>query len=553
MERNASQNLLKMKNIFILALTLLFSLFFSQKKVDFILYNAKIYTVNQAFEIAEAMALQNGKIVELGTSKSILKKYQSNKKKDANGKSVFPGFIDAHCHFTGFALDAWKCELWGTKSWEEVLVRMQECSKTAPMEWLYGRSWDQNNWKIKEFPNKEKLDQLFPDRPVYLKRIDGHAAVANQKALDLAGVTNNTKVNGGEIEIKKGELTGILVDNAMELVEKHIPEIDEQLALSYIKKLQKTVFKNGLTSVHDCGITPEMFSLLEKSQSQNDLKLKVFALLDDNPKTYDEWISKGRFSVGNITFGGYKVFSDGALGSRGACLLKDYSDKKDWKGFLLSNPNHFKEIAQRLLKSNLQMATHAIGDSANRTILKIYGEVLKGKNDRRWRIEHAQIVDPNDYKYFSEFSVIPSVQPTHATSDMHWAESRLGKERLQHAYAYEELLNENGWLPLGTDFPVEEINPIKTFYAAVARKDSNGFPEKGFQKENALTREQTLQGMTIWAAKASFDEQKKGSLEKGKSADFVILNQDLMKVSEEEILHTKVLETWIDGVQVYQE
>ncbi len=540
-----------MKTLFSLLLFFTFSISFSQQKADFIIYNAKIYTVNHSFTIEEAMAVSGGKILDIGNSKDILKKYTSNNKQNANGKSVFPGFIDAHCHFTGFALDGWKCELWGTKSWDEILGKMQEYSKTAPMEWLYGRSWDQNNWEIKEFPDKEKLDQLFPNRPVYLKRIDGHAAIANQKALNIAGITPETKINGGEIEVENGKLTGILLDKAMLLLEKHIPEISENLALSYIKNLQKTIFENGLTSVHDCGITPKMFALLEKSQSKKDLKLKVFAFLEDNPDTYDEWISKGRFTVGNITFGGYKVFSDGALGSRGACLLHDYSDKKGWKGFMLSDEKYFREISKRLIKSNLQLATHAIGDSANRTILKIYAEVLRGKNDRRWRIEHAQIVNPEDFKYFGAYSVIPSVQPTHATSDMYWAESRLGKERLHHSYTYEELLKENGWIPLGTDFPVEEINPIKTFYAAVVRKDAKGFPEQGFQKENALTREQTLRGMTIWAAKASFDEDKKGSLEKGKSADFVILDQDIMQVPENKILDTKVLETWIDGVKVF--
>lgn len=518
---------------------------------DYVMYNARIYTVSDSFDIADAMAVYKGKIMGFGSRKVVLKSFKTDNRIDLQGKTVVPGFIDAHCHFTGFALDAWKCELWGTQSWEEILARMQEYSKNAPMEWLYGRSWDQNNWEVKEFPNKEKLDQLFPNRPVYLKRIDGHAAIANQKALDIAGITQNTKVKGGEIEQKNGKLTGILVDNAMLLVEKHIPEIEEKLALQYISDLQKTVFKNGLTSVHDMAITPEMFSLLQKSQQNKVLKLKIYALLEDNPETYDEWISKGRFSEGRITFGGYKVFSDGALGSRGACLLHDYSDKPGWKGFLLSEKKHFRNLAKKLVKSNLQMATHAIGDAANRTILKIYGEALKGKNDRRWRIEHAQIVDSADFGLFGKYSVIPSVQPTHATSDMFWAETRLGKSRMKSSYAYEELLKENGWLPLGTDFPVEEINPLNTFYAAVARKNREGLPEKGFQTENALTREQALRGMTIWAAKASFDEKEKGSLEVGKSADFVILNQDLMTVPENEILNTEVLETWIEGEKVF--
>jgi len=540
-----------MKKLINILFVLLSITVFGQKPVNFIIRNAKIYTVNQKFDTAEAMAIDNGMIVGIGKEKDILKKFVSSKTIDVKGRTIFPGFIDAHCHFTGFALDGWKCELWGTKSWEEILTRMQEYSKNAPMEWLYGRSWDQNDWEVKEFPNKEKLDELFPNRPVYLKRIDGHAAIANQKALDIAGITTDTKIEGGEIEKKNGKLTGILVDNAMRLVEKYIPEIDENLAKKYIAEMQKSCLGYGLTSLHDCGISESMFDLLFKVQDDNILKIKIFALMEDNPDTYEKWISKGRFTNGRITFGGYKVYSDGALGSRGACLIHDYSDKKGWKGFLLSEQEHFRTLANELIKSNLQMCTHAIGDSANRTILNIYGEVLKGKNDRRWRIEHAQIVNENDFDLFGKYSVVPSVQPTHATSDMYWAEQRLGKERLLNSYAYEKLLKENGWLPLGTDFPVEEINPVKTFYAAVIRKDAKGFPENGFQKENALTREQALKGMTIWAAKAAFDENEKGSLEIGKSADFVILDQDLMTVPEKDILKTQVLETWINGEKVF--
>ena len=534
-------------------LIVLFSivLFPAQKSADLIIHNAKIYTINQNFDVAESMAIYDGKIIAVGKSKQILKKFQSKNIQNLQGKTVFPGFIDAHCHFTGYALDGWKCELWGTKSWEEIVSKMQKYSKNAPMEWLYGRSWDQNDWAVKEFPNKEKLDQLFPNRPVYLKRIDGHAAIANQKALDIAGITTNTKIEGGEIEQKNGKLTGILIDNAMLLVEKFIPEIDENLAKKYISEMQKTCFSYGLTSVHDCGISEHQFSLLEKIQDDKILKMKIFALLQDDPKTYEKWISRGRFTDENITFGGYKVYSDGALGSRGACLIHDYSDKKDWKGFLLSEKKHFENLAKKLKYSDLQMVTHAIGDSANRTILNIYGEVLGIKNDRRWRIEHAQIVDQNDFNLFGKYAVIPSVQPTHATSDMYWAEQRLGKNRLKFSYAYQDLLQQNKWLPLGTDFPVEEINPIKTFYAAVVRKDAKNFPENGFQKENALTREQALRGMTIWAAKSAFQEKELGSLEVGKSADFVVLNQDLMKVEENKILETKVLETFSNGEKVH--
>jgi len=246
------------------------------------------------------------------------------------------------------------------------------------------------------------------------------------------------------------------------------------------------------------------------------------------------------------------MFADGALGSRGACLLQPYSDQKNWRGFLLSDPKHFQQIAEKIIKSNFQLATHAIGDSANRVMLKIYASVLKGKNNRRWRIEHAQILAPSDINMFGQYSIIPSVQPTHATSDMYWAGSRLGKKRLKTAYAYKQLLDQNGWLPLGTDFPVEDINPIYTFYAAVVRKDLKGFPANGFQPENALSRIEALRGITLWAAKANFEEKEKGSIEVGKYADFVILDNDIMKIKGADLPKVKVLKTYVNGEKVYE-
>ena len=516
-----------------------------------IVHNAKIYTVDSGFNVVEAMAINDGKIVASGTNENILNTYESDSTIDAHNKFIFPGFIDAHCHFTGYATDQWKCDLTGTNSFEEIIDKINSYSKTAPMDWIYGRGWDQNDWSIKSFPNKKVLDSLFPNRPVFLKRVDGHAALVNQKALELSGINVQTIIAGGSIEIKEGKLTGILIDNAMDLVEKNIPSITNDLAKKYFIEMQQMCFEQGLTGVHDCGVSEHTIELIEQAQKSGDLKMKIFALLSDSANYYDKWIKKGPYKTNGLHVGGFKLYADGALGSRGACLLSEYNDKKNWNGFLLSDAIHFKNIAEKLVNTAFQMCTHAIGDSGNRTILKIYSDVLKEKNDKRWRIEHAQVINQSDFHYFRAFSIIPSVQPTHATSDMYWAKDRIGDERIKGAYAYQTLLKENGWLPLGTDFPVEYISPFKTFLAAVFRIDDKGFPNDGFQIEQGLTREQAIRGITIWAAKAAFEENEKGSLEMGKAADFIILDTDLMGCKREDVLKTKLMATYIDGRKVF--
>jgi predicted amidohydrolase YtcJ len=295
-----------------------------------------------------------------------------------------------------------------------------------------------------------------------------------------------------------------------------------------------------------------MVNTIEQLQNKGDLKMRMYVLLMDRPENYDYLFKRGIIKTSRLTVRGFKMYADGALGSRGACLLQDYTDQPKWKGFLLSDQKHFEDIAQKLAKTNFQLATHAIGDSANRVILKIYASVLKGKNDRRWRIEHAQVLSPEDMHLFGDYSIIPSVQPTHATSDMYWAGKRLGTFRMKTSYAYAELLAQNGWIPLGTDFPVENINPIYTFYAAVERKDLKGFPAGGFQPENALTRQEALRGMTIWAAKVNFEEKEKGSIEPGKYADFVILDKDIMTIKGNALPNVKVLKTYVNGEMVYE-
>ena len=523
----------------------------TKQKVSMLFYNAKIYTVDSAFSTVEAMAIQDGKILETGRSEALMEKYNSDNMLDAEGKFIFPGFIDAHCHFTGFATDSWKCELTGTSSFEEIISKIKAYSTNAPMYWIYGRGWDQNDWQNKSFPDKKLLDSLFPNRPVFLKRIDGHAALANQKALDIAGITATSSINGGSFEKKNGMLTGMLIDNAMDEVERFIPQISDSLAKKYFSDMQQKCFALGLTGVHDCGINEHTVNLIDEAQKEGLLKMKIFALLSDSSHYYDRWIAKGPYKTDKLHVGGFKLYADGALGSRGACLLKDYEDQAHWKGFLLSNQSHFQEVAEKLSKSSFQMCTHAIGDSGNRIILNTYAKVLNGKNNKRWRIEHAQVMDSSDFHFFKENNIIPSVQPTHATSDMYWAETRIGKSRIPYAYAYKQLLEQNNWMPLGTDFPVEDISPFKTFFAAVFRQDSKGYPKAGFQLNNALTREQAIRGMTIWAAQSAFEEKEKGSIESGKAADFIILDKDLLHCKKEEVLSAKIIGAFINGEKVY--
>lgn len=524
----------------------------TKEKVDLLVYNGTIYTVDSSFSRKEAMVIKEGKIVETGTTAELQKKYSATESVDANGKFIYPGFIDAHAHFVGYGLGLQTVNLVGTGSWEEIIDKLKAFAATNPDGWLIGRGWDQNDWTVKEFPDNKLLNELFPDRPVFLTRVDGHAAVVNQKALDAAGVKAGYKLTGGDVEVKNGQLTGLLIDNAVDLVSAKIPAPTEEQFKKALQAAEKNCFAVGLTTIDDCGLDYQQALAIYALQQKKELKMRLYIMLSDTRANIDYLHSDRLTKTDRINIRGLKVYADGALGSRGACLLEPYHDKPDWSGFLLSSLNHFDSVAQVLRKRDLQMCTHAIGDSGNRAILNIYAKYLKGKNDLRWRIEHAQVVNQNDFNLFGANSIIPSVQPTHATSDMYWAADRLGAERVKGAYAYKQLLQQNGWLPLGTDFPVEDISTFKTFYAAVVRKDAKGWPEAGYQMENALTREEAMRGMTIWAAKSNFEEKEKGSLEKGKYADFVILDKDLLKVADTDILNTTVLKTFLNGEKVYE-
>lgn len=524
-----------------------------QKDVDnLMLSNGVIYTVNDVFEIADAMVISGGSIVAVGNAPKLREKYNISREIDLHGKPVFPGFIDPHGHFFGYAMNLRQADLTGTTSEEDVIARLKKHQEAFPASWILGRGWDQNDWENKKFPDKYMLDKAFPGTPVYLTRIDGHAAWVNSAALSLAGIKTGQAVKGGEILSDNRGYTGILLDNAMALVEKHIPVTGHRDQFLAIQAAEKNCLAVGLTMVGDAGLEKEMVLLMDSLQQSGQMKLRIYAMLNPSPENLEYFISKGHYRTDRLSVRSVKLFADGALGSRGALMISPYSDDPKNRGLQVSSSDFLVNTCKLAYENGYQVNTHCIGDSAVRLMLDIYSRFLPENNDLRWRIEHSQVIQPDDFPLFAVYGIIPSVQATHATSDMYWAGNRLGQERLKTAYAYKTLLAQNGWLANGSDFPVESINPVYGFYAAVARKDLSGNPPEGFMKGEALSREEALRAMTIWAAKACFEENKKGSLERGKLADFVVLDQDIMKAEENEIPKTRVLATWMDGIPVFQ-
>lgn len=523
----------------------------SQIQVDQILYNGTIYTVDEMFSTVEAMAVKDGRILATGTEKDILGKYAGTEMTDLEGRFVYPGLIDAHCHFVGYGTSLRNADLTGTGSFEEIIEILKEHQAKYPSEWILGRGWDQNDWEIKEFPTKEKLDLAFPGKPVLLTRIDGHGTIASTEALRRAKVTRNTKIEGGAILTKDGALTGMLVDNAIGLVRRVVPKSGKQAIINSIMQGQRNCFEVGLTTVHDAGLGFETIDLIDSLHKTGDLKMRIYAMLSPGTKNYEHYLRKGIYKTDRLNVRSIKLFADGALGSRGALLFEPYDDDPGNVGLAVNTDEFLREQCRLAYEYGYQVNTHCIGDSANRWMLDMYATFLKGQNDRRWRIEHAQIIHPDDFRKFGEYDIIPSVQSTHATSDMYWAEDRVGSERMKGAYAYRRLLEENGWLPNGSDFPVEHINPLFGYYALVARKDHKGWPAGGFQKDQAFNREEAFRAMTIWAARSAFEEEEKGSLEPGKMADFIITDKDLLTIPEEEIPAFRIRQTYIGGELVY--
>ena len=535
--------------IYLLIVASFFSCQKEKQQVDSIIINANIYTVNETFEKAEAFAIKDGKFIAVGTSKDIQNSYASENIIDVKGQTILPGLIDAHCHFLGLGFNQQAVNLVGTKSFDEVVNRVIDFQNKNKLDYIVGRGWDQNDWEVKEFPNNVLLSKLFPNTPIVLTRIDGHAILCNQAALDMGNVTVESKIEGGELKVEDGQLTGVLIDNAESLVMNFWPKPTRRDIVKSLLMAQDICFQNGLTTVDDAGLDKNDIEIIDSLQQTGDLKMRVYAMASGTKDNVDYYLNNGIVKTEKLNVRSFKFYADGALGSRGALLRAPYSDLPNHFGLLLTDLETFGNYANRIANSEFQMNTHAIGDSANHAVLNSYKVVLKGKNDRRWRIEHAQVISPEDFNLFND--IVPSVQPTHATSDMYWAEDRLGPERVKGAYAFKDLLKNYGKVALGTDFPVEQVSPFLTFYAAVARQDVNQYPEGGYQMENALTREETLKGMTIWAAYSNFEDQEKGSIEAGKFADFIIIDKNIMEVPVVEVPNIKVVKTFVGGESVY--
>lgn len=523
----------------------------TKQRADLLVYNAQVYTADEQNRVVSAFVVKDGVFVAVGDEQTLRKTYYFDAEQDLKKQTVLPGLIDAHAHFYGLGLFLSDVDLVGTQSEREVLDRLLATypanSKTALIR---GRGWDQNDWESGVFPHKSLLDSLYPDTPVVLERIDGHAYWVNQVVLDLAGINAQTKVAGGFVVMDSGEPTGVLIDGPMSLVDAVLPQKSPEDQETALLMAQTEVLSYGITALSDAGLDRQVIELMDQMHQQNKLLLRIDAMISNTAENLDYYLPKGVYVTPKLRVGSVKVYGDGALGSRGAALKRPYADYPGHFGAMVTPVEAIEKLAHRLAKTDFQMNTHAIGDSANAVVLKSYQKVLADKPGRRWRVEHAQIIDGPDIPSFSS-DIIPSVQPTHATSDMYWAEKKLGSERMNGAYAYARLLKQSGILALGTDFPVEQVNPFLTFYAATTRQDTSGWPEGGFLPDEALSRTETLWGMTRWAAYAMFREQEIGSIEVGKRADFCVLDRDIMEVRPQDIPQTKVLATFIDGLKVY--
>ena len=527
---------------------------------DLIVTNARVYTADDAHPQAEAVATRDGRVIFVGSAREAQAlKGASTKVVDAGGHTVIPGMVDAHAHFNGIAQSLRNVDLTETHSYDEVIARVVARARTLPKgAWVLGRGWDQNDWGDTRFPTHDKLSAALPDNPVLITRVDGHATLVNANAMRLANLTAaTTDPTGGRIlRDANNNPTGVLVDNAQNLAGRTIPRQKPEEVRAALKDAITELHRWGLTGLHDAGASRAQIDMYESMAKAGELELRLDAMISDDSAALTHYFALGPRSAlydGHLWVRSVKLYADGALGSRGAALLEPYNDDPNNIGLLVSPPVHIREVAERALKAGFQVNTHAIGDRGNRIVLDAYEAALKAvpTADHRFRIEHAQILAPDDIPRFAELGVIPSMQASHQTSDMYWAEKRLGQTRLLGAYAWRSLLASGVVIPNGSDAPVEQVNPLISFHAAVSRQDANNWPAGGWFSDQRMTREEALRSMTVWPAYAAFQEKEMGSITIGKFADFVILDQDIMRVPVDLILKTNVLNTYVGGKEVY--
>lgn len=529
---------------------------------DLILHNGRIYTVAPQQPRASAVAIRGDRIVSVGADADVLaRRGPQTRVIDLEGHTVVPGLHDAHGHFTGLGQSLQRLDFRSTTSFDQVVDMVRKAAATArPGEWILGRSWDQNRWPEKVFPTAAKLDEAAPRNPVYLTRVDGHAAIANRLALAAGGVTRNTKdPDGGEIiRDANGNPTGVLVDRAMGLVSGKMPEPSREQIREAILLADRECSRLGLTMVHDAGVSGDLVEAYRSLIDADQLQTRLHVMLRGSLEALRPHFARGPIAnYGNhrLAVRAIKISADGALGSYGAALLEPYADRADTRGLLVTPPEDVYQQTLEASRAGFQTCIHAIGDRANRQVMDVFARVQRevpGSRDLRMRNEHAQILDAVEIPRFAELGVIASMQSTHATSDMPWVPTRIGPERTaEGAYVWQKLIKSGALLANGSDFPVEEPDPLLGFYAAITRQDPKGHPPGGWAPEERLSREEALASFTLNAAYAAHVEKELGSLEPGKLADLVVLSRDIMTVEPAQVLSTRVLRTIIGGRIVY--
>ncbi len=537
------------KIIYFFFITLLFSSCFKGKNADLIIFNAKIHTMDAGDKVVQAMAIKDGKILEVGPDRQIMNKYAASESIDGEGKDIYPGFTDAHGHILSLVNQRLSANLVGSSSFNEVLVRLEKYAAKHKGEFVIGKGWDQSLWGEKELPTNQKLNELFPNKAVAIYRVDGHAVVVNDFFLRKAGITSETKVPGGIVVVQDGKCTGLLIDNAMDHIGKLVPDFTDNQKMEAIVEIQEELFQYGVTGVHEAGINFKDIALFKKMIDDDAFHLELYAMLMPTKDNFKFVEKNGIYKHKNLSIRSFKVFADGALGSRGACLKHAYSDMPNHFGMLTTTREEIDRIAEFCHQHKYQMNTHAIGDSTNKIIIDVLIKEAEVNPGHRWRIEHAQVLDLSDIARIKESGAIPSVQPTHAVSDMRWVEERLGAVRMEGAYAYQSLINECGMIALGTDFPIEHFNPFLTIHAAVQRKNGEDIPGGGYEFSEAISFADCIKGMTSWASLASFDEGRLGSLEAGKDATFALFE---IPVRSKEVFQENFAKmTFIKGKKVY--